>query len=513
MAAFRLRRRGILWSLLAVFLVGLGFMLNAWLPYQPRCVIPIQKQLEIDLLSLSEDGGTILISGILNNKSRPIQTWDTHTGQKLHSSFGEPEHLRMAAHSPDRRFLAILFQDLELHLMDLKHGQEPKKVLINYWGSELTFSSQGSYLAVTSKKDPAAYLVDCRSGCVTRSFQHITFIRFLADENILIRDEGKLILWDPRTGKTIRTFGDHDPIDLSPDEKTLLAGSKDLFLVDLETGKTSPLKPSPFFWQARIRAAFSPDGKTLVTHSIGELAVWDVATRNQRYLLIGPPEPEGVFGKVLFSPDSAVFLHENALRDSSTGRILWTRDLLEAALRMFTSDCKYLLCLSNGVTFEKIDVQSGETRKTIQLPGLPSVVFGNKSVPVIETTADGSYFSIREIADQNPGFWQKLLGDWWPWRTNPGDTRITVFETATDRILGQLQGPYGRGRLSSDGRSMVTAYEEADGSVSLRCWDLPLRPPLRLVIGIPLGIGLFFVLVSWWRGRRRAAKASQQPVK
>jgi hypothetical protein len=60
---------------------------------------------------------------------------------------------------------------------------------------------------------------------------------------------------------------------------------------------------------------------------------------------------------------------------------------------------------------------------------------------------------------------------------------------------------------------MVTAYEEADGSVSLRCWDLPLRPPLRLVIGIPLGIGLFFVLVSWWRGRRRAAKASQQPVK
>jgi hypothetical protein len=127
----------------------------------------------------------------------------------------------------------------------------------------------------------------------------------------------------------------------------------------------------------------------------------------------------------------------------------------------------------------------------------------------IKTTKDGRFRSICKLANQEPGLFPKLFGAWWPWRGNLNDMTVTVSETATGRIVSQLKGPYGYGYLSNDGRTMVTEYWDPDGSYSLRCWDLPLRPPLRLVIGIPLGIGLFFVLVSWWRGRRRAAAGGE----
>jgi hypothetical protein len=134
-----------------------------------------------------------------------------------------------------------------------------------------------------------------------------------------------------------------------------------------------------------------------------------------------------------------------------------------------------------------------------------------ESIGYKETTKDGAIYSVREWVEQGPGFLQKLLGNWWPWDAAPRAWKVTVYETASGRILGQLQGRYGNGHLSNDGRTMVTAYREQDGSYSLRCWDLPLRPPLRLVVGIPLGIGLFFVLVSWWRRRRQAARLKTSP--
>jgi hypothetical protein len=121
-----------------------------------------------------------------------------------------------------------------------------------------------------------------------------------------------------------------------------------------------------------------------------------------------------------------------------------------------------------------------------------------------ETTRDWRFVSVREPA--GPSYFQKLLGAWWPWNSNPDDKRVTVFESVFDsrRIVGQLHGRYGNGYLSNDGRTMITPCLESNGSLSLRCWDLPLRPPLRLVAGIPLGIGLLIVLAGWWRGRRRA---------
>lgn len=126
----------------------------------------------------------------------------------------------------------------------------------------------------------------------------------------------------------------------------------------------------------------------------------------------------------------------------------------------------------------------------------------------VEITKDGGFYSVRERVSQKSGLLQKFLGDWWP-ASNTDDRIVTVFETATGQIAGQLQGRYGNGHLSNDGRTMVTLYWQPDNSLSLHCWDLPLRRSLRLVFGIPLGVGLLLVLVRW-RWRRRAGKLSQQ---
>src|SRR5262249_425212 len=158
------------------------------------------------------------------------------------------------------------------------------KIIVNFRLPELRFSSQGNFLAVTKERDPMGYLFNCRTGRAVKTFDNLTFFRFRPDETALFTDEGQVIHWDPRTGRTIHSFGDVHAIDLSPDGETLLAKGADgkLYLLEMNTKKTRSLGQAFFFWQSAIRAAFSPDNKTLVTYSGVELAIWDTASGKQR---------------------------------------------------------------------------------------------------------------------------------------------------------------------------------------------------------------------------------------
>ena len=530
MAASRRRGRLIFWSLLAVFLVGLGLMLNAKLSPRPRCVIPLPDRFtRIHLLD--DEGRTILTKRISSTAevSGPIKTWDTKTGQNL-GTFLSNDAILASFISPDGRFCAVLDSWGLLHLIDLKQGREFKDLLQvpSNRPREFIFSPHGNFLAVR-----IGYLVrifEWNSGKVTYSeFENLTFFRFLPDENVLMSQEGNLVLWDPRTGETTQRFEDIDPLELSPNGKTLLAYSADQGLVLFNTGtqKAKALEPPitlplPFFALKEIRSQFSPDSKMLVLFPVlnNQITVWDVASGKR----LSADEWERVPGKVLFSPDSSLFLQGGTLRNSTTGRTLWKRDGLNiaptrvvvvclwcnAGMARFTPDGQFLCWPDAEKGLQLIDARSGQT-KTI-------IPFGAQSSPFereefVEVCQNGSCYSMREMSDPSPSpsMWQRLFGRWWPTSKNSDDMQVTVFQTSTGRILGQLQGPYGNGHLSNDGRTMVTAYREQDGSYSLRCWDLPLRPPLRLVVGIPLGIGLFFVLVSWWRSPRRAARLKTSP--
>ena len=98
----------------------------------------------------------------------------------------------------------------------------------------------------------------------------------------------------------------------SPDGKTLLTGCEDgaARLWDL---KTRQLRTAPLLHQLWIFAvAFSPDGKTVLTGSKDKTArLWDAATG----MSLGPPSPKqtrsrrsGQVYTVAFSPDGDSFL-------------------------------------------------------------------------------------------------------------------------------------------------------------------------------------------------------------
>jgi WD40 repeat protein len=159
---YLLRWSLILWSLLAVFLVGLGLMLNAWLSPQPRCVIPIPGEVRIDFLS--DDGSTILT--ILNSRRElgiwngPFQKWDTHTGQNLGTYLKDVEEIKAITTSPDSRFMAVWQPDGKLHLVDLTEGRETKSILHFSWQCSTVFSSKSTFLAAWQDTSKTGHLID-----------------------------------------------------------------------------------------------------------------------------------------------------------------------------------------------------------------------------------------------------------------------------------------------------------------------------------------------------------------
>src|SRR5262249_2947384 len=103
---------------------------------------------------------------------------------------------------------------------------------------------------------------------------------------------------------------------------------------------------------------------------------------------------------------------------------------------------------------------------------------------------------------------EKIFGDFWPF-SNTSREQVRVEDVSTGRVLACLNSD-ATAWLSEDGKTLVT---EDDRSV-VRVWDLPLRPSLLLVVGIPLGLGLMVLLFSCWRARRRVgtAPATGAPV-
>src|SRR5262249_53741001 len=113
---------------------------------------------------------------------------------------------------------------------------------------------------------------------------------------------------------------------------------------------------------------------------------------------------------------------------------------------------------------------------------------------------------VQSKITRRPSILEKILRDWWP-KGNPAVQQVRVTELSSGRELARLESDnVEKAWLAEDARSLVTMHKEKDQYI-LRVWDLPLRPPLLLVIGIPLGLGLMVFLFSRSRARRRVGTA------
>jgi hypothetical protein len=118
-------------------------------------------------------------------------------------------------------------------------------------------------------------------------------------------------------------------------------------------------------------------------------------------------------------------------------------------------------------------------------------------------TSDGRFLGVnRAVPTQEPGLLKKWLGSILAWPSPTVNAMVVVIELADGRERLRLEmNEVLDIHLAEDGGTLVTTHLEGNDSV-IRCWDLPSRPPLRWVIGIPFSLGAVVVLFRGWRGRR-----------
>lgn len=220
----------------------------------------------------------------------------SHRGAVLHAAF-----------SPDGKRLATVSTDQQAHVWDIETGKEVTPPLWHETTvTRVAFSPDGKRLATTTaNKVVRLWELAGAAGVTLQHQEAVRFAGFSPDgTRLLTATDFVAQLWDA-TGTAGEAGFVWSPgaqiyhATFSPDGAYALTASEDRLarLWDVKTGKEAAALPHP----RRVRyAAFSRDGKMLLTASAELLVVWDVAALPQV-----PKEP-----KVSLTHDAMVLYGE-----------------------------------------------------------------------------------------------------------------------------------------------------------------------------------------------------------
>lgn len=399
------------------------------------------------------------------------------------------------------------------------------------------FSPGGSFVAFMEggPQQNKLHVVECATGQLMASLSAEAGARepwygFTTDEQMLFFDANKV--FNTKT-KQIQTFTDIPvTLQLAPDGKTMLA-NLDAFgvdLLDLRTGQKRRLAGKML---GGGQFTFAPDSTSLVRHTAGQLELWDLPTQTKR-ITIELGEREGLWPDLFISADSRVLC---AVVDSPktftawsimTGERLWPPAppaahvpppgdklvILEGGGLMaawefyprFTPDHRFLVERTN----DRIDIlnpASGEPHASLTLGP-------DTTAELVGFSADGRTMLTRwwDQKERKPWFAQEWFGKWRPWPKITSS--FAVADVASARIQLRVDVPEDERMttsiLADDGRTLLTAHP-GDEPLVITCWDVPGRPSPFLVVGIPLAMGCFAVLIRW-RMRKKAARADSAGI-
>jgi RNA polymerase sigma factor (sigma-70 family) len=331
----------------------------------------------------------------------------------------------------------------------------------------VAWSRDGRYLASgTSTRDWTVRLWDAGTGKELRRFKDLRFdvvaVLFSPDSSQLIGGgrEGKVCVWDLNDVRPARLFdggvGEILFLAQSPDGKLLACCGAGISLLDPTTGKIIRLLKGS---DDKVRsAAFSPDGKTLVSGDWSHrIRVWDVATGKQVRTISNQMNIA-----VAFAPDGRMLASvgfEARLWDTTTWkqvRTLPMRHTLGTPTLAFSPDSKILATAGYDQIVRLWNVADG---KEIEPPPGHQNAVGS-----IDFSADG-----------------KTLA------STSGDGTLRLWDATTGKETGR-KGQLGRGefrfgssfyyvRFTPDGRHFVAVNDK------VHRWDLragkellPLNP-------------------------------------
>jgi eukaryotic-like serine/threonine-protein kinase len=456
---------------------------------------PLRHEGAVNGVAFSPDGKRLLTAS-----DGTARWWDAASGQPLGEALHCENTICTVALSPDGRRLLTASEALGLdgrlltppfdgtvRLWDAASGQplgEPLRHKGVPWAPSVVFSPDGRRVLAGGDKYTAG-LWDAASGEQLQVLRHngpVVSVAFSPDGRTALTGsmDGAARLWDTATGQQLHllphaTKGEPEerdkfPTDIwvgvaafSPDGRTVITGGMNKLarLWDVATGQP---RGEPLRHQKEVcAAAFSPDGRAVLTGSgDGTVRLWDAANGQQ---LADLPGHDQWVSAVAFSPDGRRVLTGSGdgtarLWDLAAGAPLGQpfRDAKgsEVPAVAFSPDGRKLLLV--GYLSNVVRVWDVASRQLLGQPFRP-----DKQVVQVAFSPDGRSV-LTVCGDARGQLWDAAL-----WDAASGQ-RLHVLH-AKDHVF--------RAVFSPDGRRVLTA--QRDGTTQL--WDAasgqPLGEPLR----------------------------------
>ncbi len=328
-------------------------------------------------LAFSPDG-TRLASG---GKDKTVRLWDTATNKELATLRKHTGWTNVLAFSPDGKMLASGGTDKTVQLWDTATGVH-LATLTEHINSivALTFSPDGRTLA-SGSMDGTIRFWNTETGDLLpiNIIEHTEWVKavsFFKDNSTLasVAFNGAITFWDLKTSQKtgVQTIEPWDFLmdsAFSPDGTKLVStGAKSVGLVNIDPNKAAPTwEPDRLVRLTDVRTGrelatltktvggiggvnrkggmtFSPDGKTVAFHGLGEIHVWRTETTD---VLTIP---------LVKSLSDAI---DHFLSDEAVHQHMMTRVLGEVSVLMFSPDGKKLVSGTMGGKVQMWDAETG----------------------------------------------------------------------------------------------------------------------------------------------------------
>jgi WD40 repeat protein len=443
---------------------------------------------EIESIAFSPDGRRLAVgSSPRHSRADELIIRDT-TSKSAPVWISLPaDAFRVCAFSPDGDTVAVGLGDGTIRLFDARTGGERKRLTGQRGAIRLVaYCPDGKTLFSCSHASVCRW--DLASGRQLQKFadrgEAIYDAALSADGRVFAvgRLRDVVEVWDTATPSLVRSINleivQPDCIALSPDGRLLASGDscdRAVLLWDLQTGKVAHRLEG--HGTCHRVAAFSPDGRTLATVSVGTVRLWDPATGRELY----PSESHhGAVTSLAYSPDgrtlasagdNSVFLWRPPQREP-VKKLAFTKETVSSVA--FAPDGRTVAAWDYHELPRFWDTSSGELKHRMPQPS-------NYRAGRITLSPD-----------------LKLAATWK--RTDSQfDGFVHLWETATAKELRSLRTDVAAGKFDSggsvvfspDGRSLLSTG--SDGSQTVSVWEVgtgKLRAEMNLELASPWNAGM-----------------------